>query len=432
MKRAAFALLLALTLSSLARAASPTVLLYYAVTDAFNGFRMNHVKLMLQNKYGAGNVTVIDTGASQYDPTPDNWNAFDQVWDLRFQEAGSACGDATHVDRLDGNWQAKANAYMSNCGNFFAFGENSGFQSRSEGLVAILNNAGATTGLLCSDNSQGSSSPLATTLPGAPSLITGFYGGILQSKMSTGTPFIVTNSLADGLNHVVAAGFAGAADLPGLAAGCNTGKLFTVWDQNEWGGPGYDGVGGTVDQYFGVVADWLGVKACACGTPTVTPTPSPSPSLTPADSATPTPIASDTASPTASPIPQGTLTATPTRTLTATRTASPVLPAATATAEPLLLSPLPSSPNPGGPDGVHIAYRLSTAATVTMKVYTVAGEPVRDLPTGPHAAGPNEDFWDSRNNAGSLSASGVFLVKIHASSPAGESQEIWVKVTIVR
>jgi flagellar hook assembly protein FlgD len=74
---------------------------------------------------------------------------------------------------------------------------------------------------------------------------------------------------------------------------------------------------------------------------------------------------------------------------------------------------------------------LNRDASVDVRVYDVAGELVRDLGARPASRGPNEAFWDSRNDAGAAVASGVFLGRISATVP-GEERDAWVKMAILR
>ncbi len=95
------------------------------------------------------------------------------------------------------------------------------------------------------------------------------------------------------------------------------------------------------------------------------------------------------------------------------------------------LTGLPPNPNPSGGSGAWLPYRLSKGATVVIKVFTVSGELVRTL--SPYAAhgGVNEQFWDERNQAGALVATGIFIVRIHAGD--GKDEKVaFQKLAVVR
>ncbi len=165
-------------------------------------------------------------------------------------------------------------------------------------------------------------------------------------------------------------------------------------------------------------------------------TASPTFSFSPTRTATPSITVSFTASPTATHSPtitvSPTITATfsvsqtftfsPTRTITLTPLPTPPI---------LLLTPKPPNPNPSDGAGVFLPYVLTRDATVTITVYTVAGEKVRGLE--PYAArpGPNEQYWDQRNDSGAKVASGVFIYSIVAVA-GDERQKTFMKLAVVR
>jgi hypothetical protein len=163
------------------------------------------------------------------------------------------------------------------------------------------------------------------------------------------------------------------------------------------------------------------------------PTPTPTPSITASFSASPTVTAtpSFSASPSVSP----TRTASPTPSITRTATISPthtVSPTVTETPLPdLILSPKDPNPNPSNGSGTWIPYVLSRDAEVNIRVYTVAGETVRDLDPFDASQGANEEFWDERNHAGARVASGIFIGRIVARA-AGQEREAWIKMAVAR
>ena len=72
-------------------------------------------------------------------------------------------------------------------------------------------------------------------------------------------------------------------------------------------------------------------------------------------------------------------------------------------------------PNPFNPTTT-IAFSLATRGRVSVRVYNVAGELVRTLANGQHAAGPHAVTWDGRDEAGSPVSSGVYFYKLVAGS----------------
>jgi hypothetical protein len=144
-----------------------------------------------------------------------------------------------------------------------------------------------------------------------------------------------------------------------------------------------------------------------------------------------------TDTPTITPSPTVTCTATVSRTITTTFTISPtftVTPTMSPTAPPLLLTPHFPNPDPADANGVWLPYSVSTPAWIDVTVFDVAGEPVRLWNTDPEfqAIGSYERYWDLRNASGAQAASGIYLARIHARSPAGEKAEVWEKFAVLR
>jgi hypothetical protein len=72
-------------------------------------------------------------------------------------------------------------------------------------------------------------------------------------------------------------------------------------------------------------------------------------------------------------------------------------------------------PNPFNPSTV-IDYALPTASQVELTVFNVLGQRVAVLVNGPQSAGSHTAFWDGRNDAGTLVASGVYLYRLSAEA----------------
>ena len=73
-----------------------------------------------------------------------------------------------------------------------------------------------------------------------------------------------------------------------------------------------------------------------------------------------------------------------------------------------------SYPNPFNPN-TSIRYELKEAGgEVTLAVYDITGQLVRELVRGVQPAGRYEAEWDGRNSAGALVASGVYLYEMRA------------------
>lgn len=170
----------------------------------------------------------------------------------------------------------------------------------------------------------------------------------------------------------------------------------------------------------------------ALPTDTISPTFSATPSVSPPAAtltASPTPSGTPSASPTPSPGPSGTFTPTPS--VTPSFTPAPTAPPPTATPEPLLLTPKYPNPSPAH-DSVYLPYVLTTAAEVDVRIYDVSGELIMDLGPIFQAAGNNERRWDLQNKAGTQVASGIYLCRIIATAPDGESDQVWEKAAVTR
>ncbi len=98
----------------------------------------------------------------------------------------------------------------------------------------------------------------------------------------------------------------------------------------------------------------------------------------------------------------------------------------------LQLTLYPASPNPFGADGTYITYWVQVDSTVSIKIYTVSGEVVRDLLPYEAKAGNNHEFWDGKNNSGAQVASGTYFYRVEAVSKRDERQAVFGKVARLR
>ena len=99
---------------------------------------------------------------------------------------------------------------------------------------------------------------------------------------------------------------------------------------------------------------------------------------------------------------------------------------------PLILHLYPPNPNPAKATGIFLPYWVQVNSTVQIRIYTVAGEKVRDLNSFQALAGNNEEFWDKRNFGGRSMASGIFIVRFEATSVLGEIESAYEKCALVR
>ena len=75
-------------------------------------------------------------------------------------------------------------------------------------------------------------------------------------------------------------------------------------------------------------------------------------------------------------------------------------------------------PNPfrAGSETTRLAYKLDQAGTVTLRIMTLTGRPVRKIVTnGARNAGLNIDAWDGRNDSGQTVLNGVYIAALEAS-----------------
>ncbi len=83
-------------------------------------------------------------------------------------------------------------------------------------------------------------------------------------------------------------------------------------------------------------------------------------------------------------------------------------------AAPAQITLLGNFPNPFNPS-TRIAFELPSDSPVSLKVYNIRGQLVRDLSTGPLSAGSHEVPWDGQDRRGQPAPSGIYLYKLDAA-----------------
>jgi hypothetical protein len=191
---------------------------------------------------------------------------------------------------------------------------------------------------------------------------------------------------------------------------------------------------GTFDPFSPTISPTFSLTATYSVSPTITPTNTPRPSATDTQTSTDTPSYTQTSTwtstSTSTPTFTQTLTASPSATQTPSWTISPT-PSSVSTG--FCFGLLPPAPNPAADPGVNLNYSLCAAATVQVRVYTVSGEVVRDLPAwSAPSEGTFQQYWDLKNDAGNPVASGVFLCRFSATGASGGSSVAFTKVSVLR
>jgi hypothetical protein len=80
-------------------------------------------------------------------------------------------------------------------------------------------------------------------------------------------------------------------------------------------------------------------------------------------------------------------------------------------------------PNPFE-DGTYLIYELSRDADVTVRIFTVAGRPVRKIEAGYQSRGQQHLFWDGRDEEMDEVANGAYLFKVDARSDGGNASAL--------
>ncbi len=85
-----------------------------------------------------------------------------------------------------------------------------------------------------------------------------------------------------------------------------------------------------------------------------------------------------------------------------------------------------SAPNPFNPR-TEIRFRLPLAADVSLRIYDVRGQAVRQLPGGRYVAGEHAVVWDGTNDAGQRVASGTYVYELRAGDQVVRNRMMLVK-----
>lgn len=95
-------------------------------------------------------------------------------------------------------------------------------------------------------------------------------------------------------------------------------------------------------------------------------------------------------------------------------------------------NPFPHKSLPSG--GMYFTYVLAGAGKVKIRVYTVAGDFLKEIPDdiAPARQGYNEVAWDGCNSGGELIASGTYLYVVHFNDSDGAEHRVIKKFTVVR
>ena len=262
------------------------ILLYYNRFDGTHGGFLHCANAL---RDAGHQVEVVDVAGENRDPGPDDWGAYDQVWDMRFvDENKDNCGSGSPAaaDYFNRHWREKAVDYLRHCGKLFLAAENYQLTDRDEGIYPFLKGVGA-VGEGLQDCSPSRKSNSITEDPASYPVLNGlgpvsfwgaFVGGI-PINFLTGTSFVQTRQDwqdNDRVERSIASGWKGD-QLTGLGEGiCARGRLFVVWDATMWslwnlnlstseGRDEMESAKKTTLEFFPAVANWLGGWDCSCG-----------------------------------------------------------------------------------------------------------------------------------------------------------------------
>ena len=107
----------------------------------------------------------------------------------------------------------------------------------------------------------------------------------------------------------------------------------------------------------------------------------------------------------------------------------------------LQLTPVANVPNPAVEETT-IIFWISVRAEVTIKFYTISGEPIRTMTYDQVKAnltgasdinrGDNRVKWDLKNNSKKLVSTGVYFYKVEAKTASGEKAHFISKLAVLR
>ena len=80
---------------------------------------------------------------------------------------------------------------------------------------------------------------------------------------------------------------------------------------------------------------------------------------------------------------------------------------------PLTYSLHPNYPNPFNPETT-IRYELKESGPVSLRIYDITGQLVRELVADEQLAGHHQAVWDGRNASGQSVATGAYLYELGA------------------
>ena len=86
----------------------------------------------------------------------------------------------------------------------------------------------------------------------------------------------------------------------------------------------------------------------------------------------------------------------------------------------------PNHPNPFNSETI-IRFSLPNAGDVNLTIYNIRGQVIKRLSEGYYQAGTHSLRWDGRNDLGSVSPSGVYLVDIRSGEQRSVRQIILSK-----
>lgn len=148
------------------------------------------------------------------------------------------------------------------------------------------------------------------------------------------------------------------------------------------------------------------------------------PSYTPTITQTHTITMTHTATPTIT----ETHTITPTHTVTKTFTHTPTV---TNTPVPFIMALEGNFPNPFESE-TRIIYWLSREAEISLKIFTVSGEIVREIGGVAAREGNNSLYYDGKNNRGKPIAAGVYIYKITGRTHNNDTASFTSKMSVVK